>query len=311
MSVADFVATFESGATKGIKNSGNSSQVPLYLHSDPNAQADSRNVFSMFNPNSVSVLDGIDEYIVELLNASDGLLKRNRAIPSFHFGGAQSGAPTHFHGLVLNFQVHGMKRWAMDPPRSSGRSKLPAKIFFETVIFQNSSAEANDTTGGQKSELEKFAAAERVELVVYSGDILVVPNGWGHATFNAEAGFAAGFELLYLPGQLQEDFSHNGNHFLAACPDGVKRCHNRMGYPMLNKSLNQTIPKAYGEWLRQQDVGVQLQKTQLYQQNQQQQQQQQQQEGEKFDGVNKYKLPCEPPTRYCCLSTLCGCYCTL
>jgi len=83
--------------------------------------------------------------------------------PLFYVGSARSGAPFHVHSLAVNVLVFGRKRWALRPPpvATLEYTRHPTLVFAEY-------------------EQKQAAAAGVLQCIQESGDILVVPDGWGY-----------------------------------------------------------------------------------------------------------------------------------
>lgn len=76
-------------------------------------------------------------------------------------GGRGSGSPAHFHDDAFNILLAGRKRWWLWPPSEAAMSREhPSRLA---------------ARGG---------ACGARELVQEPGDVLYVPNGWGHAVLN-------------------------------------------------------------------------------------------------------------------------------
>ena len=90
----------------------------------------------------------------------------------------------HFHSSAYNVLVHGRKRWLLLPPAQSLFSTRPAHEWIEHRL------PALRAAGTPVYECEQRA-----------GDMLLLPDRWGHLTVNLETsiGFAQEFRLR-LPG---------------------------------------------------------------------------------------------------------------
>ena len=84
-------------------------------------------------------------------------------------GGARSGAPLHYHKAALNTLVYGRKAWWLAPPRDAAYSSTPAARWAE---------------GGAT----RYASAGRTLLRCEqrAGDVLYLPDFWGHAVLNLQ-----------------------------------------------------------------------------------------------------------------------------
>lgn len=83
-------------------------------------------------------------------------------------GNTGSGSPAHLHSTAFNALFNGTKRWALLPPRRASMSTVPAQRWFA-------------------SELPRLREAHgALECTQRPGDVLVVPELWGHATLVKE-----------------------------------------------------------------------------------------------------------------------------
>lgn len=100
----------------------------------------------------------------------------------FYLGGALSGAPFHFHQSAYNLLVFGRKRWYLTPPAHAVFSMRPAKAWLA-------------------EQLPKLRAANATSLHVCdqaAGDLLIVPDLWGHLTYNLETSIGIAQEFAYM-----------------------------------------------------------------------------------------------------------------
>jgi len=97
--------------------------------------------------------------------------------PQFFLGPPTSGAPMHFHKDAVNVLAYGRKRWFLHPPRLAHYAKRPTVEWMRDAVYQ---------PGG---------ALEPLECVQEAGDVLYVPNSWGHATLNIESAIGVSYEF--------------------------------------------------------------------------------------------------------------------
>eukprot|EP01062_Namystynia_karyoxenos_P016474 TRINITY_DN16010_c0_g1_i2.p1 TRINITY_DN16010_c0_g1~~TRINITY_DN16010_c0_g1_i2.p1 ORF type:complete len:595 (+),score=132.12 TRINITY_DN16010_c0_g1_i2:73-1785(+) len=88
-------------------------------------------------------------------------------------GGAGSGSPPHLHQDALNGVCFGRKHWLLWPPSRAFVSARPAAEVF---------------AGGHDAPLQASQ---------HAGDVLYVPEGWGHAVLNMEDTVAAAIEIYW------------------------------------------------------------------------------------------------------------------
>lgn len=86
----------------------------------------------------------------------------------FYLGGAGAGAQPHWHGAAWNWLAHGRKRWLLSPPN-------------EAVYSQQHVRPAVERLAASADAFAPLVCEQR------AGDVLLVPETWGHATVNAEA----------------------------------------------------------------------------------------------------------------------------
>ena len=91
----------------------------------------------------------------------------------FYLGPKGSGAQPHWHGLSWNWLVHGHKQWYVWPPSSS--------------MYTQRHAAAD--VGAD------FAPGQPLRCEQKPGDIVIMPNSWGHATLNLSPSIGWASEL--------------------------------------------------------------------------------------------------------------------
>lgn len=97
----------------------------------------------------------------------------------FYVGGALSGAPPHFHRTAWNVLVYGKKRWFIFPPKSAFYSR-------EHVWDWWRNRYRNEASG-----------TRAWECVQYPGDLIVLPDMWGHAVINLQESVGVASEFVY------------------------------------------------------------------------------------------------------------------
>ncbi len=95
----------------------------------------------------------------------------------FILGPKNSGSPPHFHGHAFNALVYGVKRWYLWPP---------SKAYF---AFDHARDWEEEYLGGSRDPLA-------VVCVQGPGDVVYVPENWGHAVVNLADSVAAAFEFM-------------------------------------------------------------------------------------------------------------------
>lgn len=94
----------------------------------------------------------------------------------FYLGPALSGAPVHFHRNAWNLLIYGQKRWFMYPPDRAFYSKKNVWDWWKES-YQN--------------------APDALECVQHSGDLVFVPDMWGHAVVNLRESVGVASEFIY------------------------------------------------------------------------------------------------------------------
>lgn len=101
-------------------------------------------------------------------------------VPQFGVGFRGAGAPMHTHHAALNASFAGKKRWFLCPPEVASWSLDPVSGWRETDRF--------------KSQRD---AGLLLELEQEPGDLLFVPEGWGHVTILES--YAVGVAQEFVP----------------------------------------------------------------------------------------------------------------
>lgn len=99
-------------------------------------------------------------------------------LKQFILGPTGSGAPPHFHRHAFNILVYGMKLWYLWPPSE-------AYFTFSHVLKW------------QTKHLEgKFSETLATECVQRPGDVVYIPENWGHAVVNLADSIAVAYEFV-------------------------------------------------------------------------------------------------------------------
>lgn len=107
---------------------------------------------------------------------SSGALKTAQ----FYLGGPGSGSPIHWHNNALNYNVYGTKLWTLFPPPSAIYSRLHTQV--------------------DSNKYARLVAGDGVlHCIQRTGDVMFVPEGWGHGVLNLEVsvGYARGFTAAH------------------------------------------------------------------------------------------------------------------
>ena len=98
-----------------------------------------------------------------------------------YLGPPGSGAPWHFHHPAWNLLGYGEKAWLLTPPRQAAFStKHASKCFVDDV-----------------PALEMNGTEPVWRCVQRAGDLLVVPDGWGHTTYNTRTSIGIAREFAW------------------------------------------------------------------------------------------------------------------
>jgi hypothetical protein len=114
-----------------------------------------------------------------VLEALDGL---SGAGLQLSLGPPRAGAPVHYHVPAINSLVYGRKRWFLYPPDSTHQNT-------KEVIHWMSDMHAT------RSELLFEGGEVAFECVQQAGDMLFVPEPWGHAVLNLELSIGVAVEF--------------------------------------------------------------------------------------------------------------------
>lgn len=93
-------------------------------------------------------------------------------------GGEGTGAPVHFHNTAWNAMIYGAKYWTLYPPKD--------KIMSHDQILQFT-----------EENMQSFCARGKcpVTCVQTAGDVVIVPESWGHGVLNIQESVAVATEV--------------------------------------------------------------------------------------------------------------------
>jgi tetratricopeptide (TPR) repeat protein len=94
----------------------------------------------------------------------------------FYMGPPLSGSPVHFHRSAWNLLIYGQKRWFLYPPNKTYYSKKHVWDWWKEN-YRN--------------------APDALECVQHPGDMMFVPDMWGHAVINLREGVGVASEFIY------------------------------------------------------------------------------------------------------------------
>ena len=120
-------------------------------------------------------------------------------------GGALSGAMPHFHGTAFNLLLVGVKLWVLVPPSHAEFVQQHAADWFGRVYPRRYCGCGAGCAGIGREKDEEAAAEEGPEaapaagiphlvLLQGPGDLVLVPEHWGHAVLNLADTVAVAYE---------------------------------------------------------------------------------------------------------------------
>lgn len=93
----------------------------------------------------------------------------------FYIGPALSGAPGHFHRSAWNALIYGKKRWFLYPPTEAFYSRKHVWSWWQ----------------------QQSKPIGAMECIQYPGDLVFVPDMWGHAVLNLRESVGLAAEFVY------------------------------------------------------------------------------------------------------------------
>ncbi len=101
----------------------------------------------------------------------------------FYLGPTLSGSPVHFHRNAWNILIYGQKRWFLYPPDKAFYSKQHILDWWRDNHASTEGAWSNEATP--------------LECVQYPGDMMFVPDMWGHGVINLKESIGLASEFVY------------------------------------------------------------------------------------------------------------------
>lgn len=121
----------------------------------------------------------------------------NVSLKQLTVGPRGSGSPPHFHRHVLNALVYGVKKWFLWPPSE-------ALFDFRHVQDWYTDYSSSRAVGGEgERERERVGGGGVVECVQRPGDVVYVPENWGHAVINTMDSIAVAYEFEWCYAEYQ------------------------------------------------------------------------------------------------------------
>ena len=130
----------------------------------------------------------------------------------FYLGTAFSGAPMHYHQAAYNVLVWGEKHWYVthstrpmspdvtrpDPPDPDPPDPDPTYRYLTPPGHSTFSTQpAREWVVHTLPHLDESASARVYECVQHAGDVLVLPDLWGHLTLNLDVSVGLAQEFEY------------------------------------------------------------------------------------------------------------------
>ena len=121
-------------------------------------------------------------------------------------GGAGTGAPVHYHNSAWNMLVYGAKKWFLYSPRNAIMSNKQIKEYTESdmkLLERRGLVQMKGTKlegGGDKLETRNFNtlavnhSVTPMVCVQTAGDVMIVPEAWGHGVLNIQDSVAVATE---------------------------------------------------------------------------------------------------------------------
>lgn len=130
---------------------------------------------------------------------------RTHRMRQFTAGPPSSGSMLHFHGEAVNLLLVGAKLWLFTPPACAAFISTEAGRWF-TELYATQRGSLDGGVGGKSAESPSSSATARLlechadlgipllRYVQVPGDLVVVPESWGHAVLNLADAVAVALE---------------------------------------------------------------------------------------------------------------------
>ena len=126
----------------------------------------------------------------------------------FYLGGAYSGAQPHWHANAWNWLVHGRKRWFLWPPSKAAYSQ---RHVLDTLV-------PHAETAGRMPHFPR--GQKPLVCEQHAGEVLFVPQLWGHATVNLQPSIGWASELIFDRGYDDGLGSNHGDEWWRTSSSG-------------------------------------------------------------------------------------------
>ena len=112
-------------------------------------------------------------------------------------GGAGTGAPVHYHNSAWNMLIYGAKKWFLYAPRNAIMSNKQIKDYTESDMRRMMGRGKVHMKGGEERDFNTLQANHSVSPMVCvqtAGDVMIVPEAWGHGVLNIQDSVAVATE---------------------------------------------------------------------------------------------------------------------
>jgi hypothetical protein len=117
-------------------------------------------------------------------------------------GGAGTGAPVHYHNTAWNMLAYGAKKWYLYSPRDAIMSNRQILDFVETDLVHFANRGKVKQPKGKGGEYEwtnvntvhQNYSVSPMTCVQTAGDVIIVPESWGHGVLNIQDSVAVATE---------------------------------------------------------------------------------------------------------------------
>lgn len=113
-------------------------------------------------------------------------------------GGEGTGAPIHFHNTAWSALAYGAKKWFLYPPHYKIMSNKQILHFIET---------------DNKNYTNEFGF-KPLSCVQYAGDVVIVPESWGHGVLNIQESIALATEVRNPIYRIRPGFKEVSAHLI-------------------------------------------------------------------------------------------------
>jgi hypothetical protein len=112
----------------------------------------------------------------------------------------------HFHAHAYNVLVHGRKQWVLLPPSKTVYSQEHIKSWLHS--HPNTPTSGSDVNGAGDSAGAEDGPSEQLHCTQEAGDVLYVPDGYGHGVLNLAE--SVGYAIEFTPDSAPEDGDGGG-----------------------------------------------------------------------------------------------------